>query len=75
MSHLLRATYTSMATSSIIFLVYAFVVFQVIGVDYFTGPDALVRIGKSLGLLIIAGYAFEWSVQIATLIILSLIHI
>lgn len=68
MSHLIRATYASMATSSIIFLVYAFVVFQVIGVDYFTGPDALVRIGKSLGILIIAGYTFEWSVQITTLI-------
>lgn len=67
MSHLLRSTYASIITSSIIFLVYGFWIFQIIGIDYFTGPDALVRIGKAIGALIIAGYAFEWSVQIATL--------
>ena len=34
-------------------------VFQVLGIGYFTGPEELVRIGKAIGILILAGWAFQ----------------
>ncbi len=63
---MLRSTYLSVITCSIIFLVYAWWVFQVLGVGYFTGPDALVRTGKAISILIVAGFGFEIAVQIGT---------
>jgi len=57
-----------MFTAAVIFGVYGWWIFGVLGIEYFTGPDALIRIGKALSILIIAGYAFEiftvfaWSV-------------
>jgi len=59
MSAFTKSTYLSIFTTVVIFLVYALWVFQVLGVGYFTGPDALVRIGKALGTLILAGWAFH----------------
>lgn len=59
MSLLLKSTYLHIFTAIVIFATYAFWVFGVLGVEYFTGADALTRIGKSIGILIIAGYAFE----------------
>lgn len=69
MSVLVRSTYLSIFTTSVIFLVYGWWVFQVLGVGYFTGPDALVRIGKAIGVLILAGYGFEFLVQIGAVFI------
>lgn len=68
MSVSLKSTYVYMFTSIVIFAVYGWWVFGVLGVEYFTGEDALVRIGRALSILIVAGYAFEiltvlsWSV-------------
>ena len=59
MSLLLKTTYIHVFTAFIIFSVYGFWIFGILGVEYFTGPDALVRIGKSIATLIVAGYAFE----------------
>ena len=64
---LLKNTYIYIITTTLIFAVYGWWVFGVLGVDYFTGPDALVRIGKTLSTMIIGGYAFE----IATVFIIS----
>jgi len=46
-------------TSIVIFSAYAFWIFGVLGIDYFTGADALIRIGKAIATLIVLGYAFE----------------
>lgn len=66
---LLRSTYLSVFTCTIIFAVYGWWVFQVLGVAYFTGPDELQRIGKAIGILILAGYAFEIVVQLSVVLI------
>lgn len=65
---LLKNTYVYVFTATVIFAVYGWWVFGVLGVEYFTGSDALVRIGKAISTLIIGGYAFE----IATVFILSI---
>jgi len=65
---LLKNTYIYIFTAIVIFGVYGWWVFGVLGVEYFSGPDALVRIGKTLSILIIGGYAFE----IITVFIFSL---
>ena len=67
MSLLLKSVYIHIFTALVIFATYAFWVFGVLGIEYFTGPDALTRIGKSIGILIIAGYAFEILVTVALL--------
>jgi hypothetical protein len=56
---LLKSTYVHVFTAIVIFATYGFWVFGIMGVEYFTGPDALIRIGKSIATLIVAGYAFE----------------
>lgn len=56
---LLKNTYIYIFTAIIIFGVYSWWVFGIAGIEYFTGPDALIRIGKAISFLIIAGYAFE----------------
>lgn len=55
----LKSTYVFMFTATVIFAVYAWWVFGVVGVAHFTGPDSLVRIGQTIGSLILIGYAFE----------------
>jgi len=65
MSLLLKATYVHVFTALVIFTVYGFWIFGILGVDYFTGADALVRIGRSIAILIFAGYAFEIAVTLA----------
>jgi len=65
----LKTTYIYIFTLTVIIAVYSWWVFGVLGVDYFTGPDALVRIGRTIGTLIVVGYAFE----ILTVFILSII--
>lgn len=55
----LKATYVYIFTATVIFAVYGWWVFGILGVEYFTGPDALIRIGTALSALIIGGYAFE----------------
>ncbi len=67
MSLTLKSTYVHLFTALVIFTVYGFWIFGVQGVEYFTGPDALVRIGRSIATLIVAGYAFEILVSIAVL--------
>lgn len=62
MSFQLRSTYIYVFTATVIFAVYGWWVFGILGVEYFTGPEALVRIGKAIVYLIIGGYAFEISV-------------
>lgn len=64
MSPFIKSTYLSVFTTVVVFSVYAVWVFQILGVGYFTGPDELVRIGKAIGILILAGWAFEISVVI-----------
>lgn len=59
MSILLKATYVHVFTALVIFAVYGFWIFGILGIEYFMGPDALIRIGKCLVALIVAGYAFE----------------
>ena len=65
---LLKNTYIYIFTLIVIFAVYGWWVFGVLGVEYFTGPDELVRIGRTIGALIIWGYAFE----ICTVFLISL---
>lgn len=55
----LKTTYIFIFTFIVIFAVYSWWIFGVLGVEYFTGPDALVRIGRAISALIIGGYAFE----------------
>ncbi len=61
MSVLLKSTYLYIVTATIIFATYGWWIFGVLGVEYFTGPEALIRIGKAISILIVGGYAFEWS--------------
>ena len=68
---LLRSTYLSIFTHIVIFSAYGWWVFGVVGVEYFTGPEALVRVGRTLAVLILGGYALEFIVQIATFIVKS----
>ena len=65
----LKTTYIYIFTLTVIVAVYSWWVFGVLGVDYFTGSDALVRIGRTIGTLIVVGYAFE----ILTVLTLSII--
>ncbi len=67
MSLLLKSTYVHIFTATVIFAAYGFWIFGVQGVEYFTGPDALTRIGRSIAALIVIGYAFEIIVTIALL--------
>ena len=62
----LKSTYVYMFTATVIFSVYAWWIFGVLGVAHFTGAEALVRIGRAIGALIIFGYAFELLVLFAT---------
>jgi uncharacterized membrane protein len=64
-----KATYVSLFTTVVVFLVYAVWIFQVLGVGYFTGPNELVRIGQSIGILILAGWAFHIVVVIGVMIL------
>lgn len=61
MSVLVKTTYLYIFTATVIFATYGWWTFGVLGVEYFTGPDALVRIGKAISILIVCGYAFEWA--------------
>lgn len=61
MSVLLKTTYLYIFTTTVIFAVYGWLTFGVLGAEYFMGPEAFIRIGKALSLLIVCGYAFEWS--------------
>lgn len=61
MSVLTKSTYLYIFTSIIIFATYGWWTFGVLGTEYFTGPEALTRIGKAISILIVGGYAFEWS--------------
>lgn len=56
----LKATYVHMFTITVICAVYGWWTFGVVGIEYFSGPDALQRIGRAIAILIAAGYAFEW---------------
>jgi len=58
-SAFVKATYLSIFTTVVIFLIYGLWIFQILGIGYFTGPDELVRIGKAIGTLILAGWAFH----------------
>ena len=60
----LRSTYVYLFTATVIFSVYAWWTFGVLGVSHFSGPDELVRIGRSILSLIVFGYAFEIGVMI-----------
>ena len=55
----LKSTYVCIFTFIVTFTVYGWWIFNVLGVAYFTGPDALVRLGRAIGILIVAGYAFD----------------
>lgn len=59
MSPFIKSTYISIFTTVVVFSVYAVWIFHILGVGYFTGPEELVRIGKAIGILILAGWAFE----------------
>ena len=61
MSVLAKSTYLFIFTALVIFGTYGWWIFGVLGIEYFTGPEALTRIGKAICTLIIGGYAFEWS--------------
>lgn len=61
MSVLAKSTYLYIFTAIVIFVTYGWWTFGVLGVEYFTGPEALTRIGKAISILILGGYAFEWS--------------
>jgi len=67
MSILLKSTYIHIFTAIVIFATYGFWIFGVLGIEYFTGPDALMRIGRSIATLIVLGYAFEIIVTLAFL--------
>jgi len=66
-----KSTYLFIFTATVIFGVYGWWVFGVLGVEYFTGPDELVRIGRAIALLIIGGYAFEIATVLAAAIVSS----
>ena len=55
----LKNTYVYVFTVSVIFAVYGWYIFGILGISYFTGPDALIRIGQAISTLIIGGYTFE----------------
>lgn len=61
----LKITYVHVFTAIVIFSVYGWWVFGVLGIEYFTGPDALIRIGQTIVALIVIGYAFEIMVVFA----------
>jgi len=65
---LLKNTYIYIFTLIVIFAAYSWWIFGVLGIEYFSGPDALVRIGQAIATLIIGGYAFE----ILTVFIISI---
>ena len=67
---LLKNTYVYIFTTAVIFGVYGWWVFGFLGIEYFTGPDALIRIGQTLAVLIVGGYAFD----ILTVFALSLFN-
>lgn len=67
MSLQMKSTYVHIFTAIVIFATYGFWIFGYLGIDYFTGPDALIRIGQSIATLIIAGYAFEIIVTMVVL--------
>lgn len=71
MSPFIKSTYLSIFTTVVIFLVYGLWIFQVLGVGYFTGPDELVRIGKAIGTLILAGWAFHIIVVLGVILFYS----
>jgi|GEM_PF-6924927 len=50
MSPFVRSTYISIFACTIIFSVYAIWVFHFLGVGYFTGPDAMIRVQEGVGL-------------------------
>jgi len=58
-SAFVKGTYLSILTTVVIFSIYGFWIFQFLGIEYFTGPDELVRIGKAIGTLILAGWVFH----------------
>lgn len=66
MSVLAKSTYLYIFTAIVIFTTYGWWTFGVLGVEYFTGPEALIRIGKAISILIVGGYAFEWSFLLIT---------
>ena len=55
----LRSTYIFIFNLIVIFATYGWWVFGILGVDYFTGPEALTRISRAISILIIGGFAFE----------------
>ena len=59
MSPFIKSTYLSIFTTVVIFSVYAAWIFLKLGIGYFTGPDELIRIGRAIGALAIAGWAFH----------------
>lgn len=59
MSPFIKSTYLSVFTTVVIFSVYAVWIFQILGIGYFTGPDELVRTGRAIAALAIAGWAFH----------------
>ena len=61
MSAMTKSTYLYIFTSVVIFETFGWWIFGVLEVQYFTGPEALTRIGKAISILIVAGYAFEWT--------------
>ncbi len=65
----LKNTYIHIVTAVLIFGAYSWCVFGLLGVDYFTGPEALARIGKAITTLIVGGYAFELSIVFGALLL------
>ena len=61
----LKSTYVFIFTATVTFVAYSWWVFGVMGIAHFTGPDALVQIGRAISSLIILGYAFEICVLFA----------
>ena len=55
----LKITYVHVFTAMVIFAVYGWWIFGAMGVEYFTGPDALRKIGQTIAALIVLGYVFE----------------
>ena len=64
----LKITYVHIFMAAVIFSVYGWWVFGVLGIEYFTGRDALIRIGQTIAALIVIGYAFEMMVVLAVAI-------
>ena len=69
MSPFVRITYISVFTTLLAYLVYSWWVFQVMGVGYYMGPDALVRIGRTIGSFILLGHAFEWAILFSAILL------